>query len=162
MYDKFKRLKGSEMLNVKFKKLDENATAPSFNYEDDAGLDFFSNENTEVSAKGFKIISTGIALQLPRSYISNEIKYKYFVKLFSRSGLACKHGLEIGAGVIDSSYTGEVKIFVHNFGKKNYKINKHDKIAQGVLYAIPQYGLIEETKLNETSRGNKGFGSSGK
>jgi len=85
--------------------------------------------------------------------------YGFIIK--DRSGMAAKYGIHVLAGVVDSSYTGEVLICLLNTSDVTYCINEGDRIAQGVI--IPEYRvLFEEGELEQTERGERGFGSSGK
>lgn len=77
-----------------------------------------------------------------------------------RSGIATKNGIDVGAGVIDSDYTGNVAVLLFNFGDKEFTIKKGDKIAQLICEQIIIPNLTKVTKLKETKRGMKGFGSS--
>ena len=82
--------------------------------------------------------------------------------LWSRSGLSVKYRLEVGAGCIDSGYTGEVKVHLYNHSDEDYKVNIGDKIAQ--LLTIPvNLNMYKKVQfLEDSDRGEKGFGSSGK
>lgn len=78
-----------------------------------------------------------------------------------RSGLASKHGIDTGAGVIDADYRGPVKVLLFNFGEKEFEINEGDRVAQLIVERIytPEVVVVEE--LEETVRGAGGFGSTG-
>ena len=82
--------------------------------------------------------------------------------LFHRSGLASKHFIDVGAGVIDHDYTGEVGVLLFNFSDVDYKVAKHEKVAQLVVEKIfiPELKVVDE--LPKSFRGDKGYGSSGK
>jgi dUTP pyrophosphatase len=118
----------------------------------DAGLDIRSNECVYIPQKESRLIETGIKIQIKEGYVG---------LIWSRSGLSVKHGIEVGAGCIDASYRGEVKIQLFNHSYNPVEINKGDKIAQ--LLTIPihveLYTLVQE--LDETTRGDAGFGSTG-
>lgn len=118
----------------------------------DAGYDICSNENICVPCKTRKLISTGLYLQIPQGFVG---------VIKSRSGLSVNEGIEVGAGVIDSTYRGEVKVLLYNHSFNSFPINKGDRIAQ--LLIIPLYdGEIKEVEeLTETDRGGNGFGSTG-
>lgn len=120
---------------------------------DDAGLDIKSSQNIEVSPRSDALIRTGIHVQIPFGYVG-------FLK--SRSGLSVKNKIEVGAGVIDSNYRGEIMVHLYNHGDAPFVIARGDRIAQLITlpYYLPEYHLTD--RLNETERGEKGFGSSGR
>ena len=78
-----------------------------------------------------------------------------------RSGLALKHSIDVGAGVIDADYRGEVGVILFNFGTKDFEIKEGDRIAQLVLEKIELSEVLEVQELDETVRGEGGFGSTG-
>ena len=129
-----------------------NSKVPHKAHSSDAGYDLTSVEEVIILPNKSKLVNTGICVALPESY---------YGKIFSRSGLAVKHNIEVGAGVIDQGYTGEIKVLLRNFGDLAYKINVGDKIAQLVIhrYLSPDVEIVSE--INETDRGANGFGSSG-
>jgi len=119
----------------------------------DAGSDIFSDDDVIIHENSSEIISTKLRIQIDEGFVG-------FLK--SRSGLSIKYGLEVGAGVIDSSYTGEVKVHLYNHGNNPYKINKGDKIAQLVVLKISLEDFEQVDELSTTNRGESGFGSTGK
>ncbi|NCC99879.1 MAG: dUTP diphosphatase [Bacteroidia bacterium] len=131
---------------------------------EDKGLLWTRKDNTDtcydvrcdrdftVKAGEYEMVSTGVALGIPAGY---------WVRIEARSGLACKHGVLIGAGVIDNSYVGEVKVMFYNGGKEDLSFSKYDRIAQARISMLEDFVLEEVDSLEETSRGEKGFGSSG-
>ena len=121
----------------------------------DAGIDIRSDENCIVKGRSSKLISTGLAIAVPTGHVG---------LLYSRSGLSAKYGIQVGAGVIDSDYRGEVKVLLYNHSDNNFPITKGDRISQ--LLTIPvvlsQYVKLEKDEFDfETERGDKGFGESG-
>ena len=96
---------------LRVKKLDPKAFIPSKGSEHAAGYDLFSIEDTSVPAKGKKLISTGISMQIP---IGN------YGRIAPRSGLAAKNFIDVGAGVIDADYRGEVKVLLFNFADTDF------------------------------------------
>jgi dUTP pyrophosphatase len=98
-------------------------------------------------------VKTGIALELPVGYVG---------LIWDKSGLAANHGLKTMAGVLDAGYRGELQIVVTNLSKEIYSIKKHDKVAQMLIQRIESPELIEVDELSDTSRGEGGFGSTGK
>jgi deoxyuridine 5'-triphosphate nucleotidohydrolase len=82
-------------------------------------------------------------------------------RIAPRSGITVKHNVHVGAGVIDSDYTGEIKVVLCNNGKQVVQFKAFDRVAQLVLEKIEIAEVIEVTELNATSRGSGGFGSTG-
>jgi dUTP pyrophosphatase len=162
-------------MKLKIKQLTKTSRIPTMSYTtQEAGIDFYSDSNATISSKSNKIINTGISIEIPDStfIISSynpsgrvispmEVPVKFYMKLYSRSGLSAKYGIEVGAGVIDSSYRGEIMIVLYNHSDKDYEVLRGDKIAQGVLYMVPCYDIELVSTLSETERGSNGFGSSG-
>ena len=145
----------------KIKKYDD-VPYPRFAYNDEqAGIDIFSTEYILIPAKEKVIIKTGIKMQVKLNFFER-IFFKGFVKLFSRSGLSVKDSIESGAGVIDSDYTGEVRVVLYNHSDSLYAVHKGDRISQAVPFLIPKVKLVYDGKITETHRGENGLGSSGK
>jgi len=122
-------------------------------YKSDAGYDIKANETIVVPAKGKAIVSTNLYLNIPEGY---------FGLVYSRSGLSVYHNIEVGAGVIDAGYTGEIKVVLYNYGDKNYIVKRGDKIAQLIFLPVISVSFIEKENFSKTKRGKKGFGSTGK
>ncbi len=118
-------------------------------------MDLRSNEDCVLKPFERRLVSTGLTIALPDGYAG-------FVQ--PRSGLAIKQGLSIvnTPGLIDAHYRGELKVILINLDPtSNIQINKGDRIAQLVIQEVPTVNLIEVEELDETDRGNGGFGSSG-
>jgi dUTP pyrophosphatase len=132
--------------------LDDYAFAPVRAHEDDAGLDLRSPDYCEVPAHGSCVIDTGIHIELPKGTTG-------FLK--SKSGLNVDHGI-VSEGVIDCGYTGSIRVKLFNHSDTDYIVSKGDKISQLVVlpYIVPR--LILVNKLDETERGDGGFGSTGR
>jgi len=139
-------------MTIKIKKLNQEATLPRYAKEHDAGMDLFSNETLSLQPNERKLISTGISMAIPKGYVG---------LIWDKSGLASKHGLKTMAGVIDSGYRGEIKILVHNLSNKPYTIESGNKVAQMLIQPVEQKQLLEVSELDETNRGEGGFGSAG-
>lgn len=121
-------------------------------YETDAGWDLRSAINTVIEPLTYQFIPTGIKTAIPKGY---------FGKIEARSSLALK-GLITMAGVIDSGYRGEIKVGIFNAGKEPIKIEKGMRIAQIIIHRIKlDAEYVGEDAINETARGEKGFGSTG-
>ena len=100
-----------------------------------------------------RLVGTGIALSLPVGV---------YGRVASRSGLSLKHGLEVGGGVIDRDYTGEVKVIVYNHGDCDYTVRVGDRVAQLVLERCAHFVVTEVDELCVASeRADSGFGSTG-
>ena len=132
--------------------LDEGAYMPTRAHETDAGLDLYAMEDTIVLAKESAVFDTGVHIELPPQSVG-------FIK--SKSGLNVKHGI-VSEGVIDVGYTGSIKVKLYNHSGYDYKVNRGDKISQLVILPIYTPNLEVVYDLDETERGNNGFGSSGK
>ena len=138
---------------VEVVRLNEDATLPTRANSGDAGWDLYASEDITVSANARSLIGTSISLAIPIKYVG---------LIWPRSGLAVKNGVDVFAGVIDSSYRGEVKVCLYNSSDTPLNITKGDRIAQILIQEVPFFRLEEVIELNETSRGEGGFGSSGK
>ena len=130
----------------------EDAQEPTRGSDEAAGYDLYSYESETVVPKQIKLIDTGISIRVPEGT---------YGRIAPRSSVS-KKGILINAGVIDRDYRGPVKVMVHNLSNDNYVINKNDRIAQLILEQIktPPVELVEE--LDDTVRGEGGFGSTGK
>jgi dUTP pyrophosphatase len=139
-------------IKVKIKKLNPEAKIPLVGTEHAAAFDFYSIENATIEPGETKALGTGIAMELPKGMACY---------IWDRSSLGLK-GIHRLAGLIDSDYRGEYKIVLNNTTKQTFTINKHDRIAQGSIkeYYTPEFELVED--LNDTQRGQGGFGSTGK
>ncbi len=98
------------------------------------------------------LVSTGIRLALPDGYVG---------LIWPRSGMAVKHGIDSGAGVIDSQYRGEVKVLLFNHSDGEHFIKKGDRIAQLLVQKIETVEFLPVDNLDSTERASSGFGSTG-
>lgn len=145
-----------EKLTINFKKLNENAIMPTFGTEFSAGADLYSAEDDVVVNPGeTKFIGTGIATAIPVGTVG---------LVYARSGLACKKGLAPAnkVGVIDSDYRGEIKVALHNHGKEPQTVVKGERVAQMVITPYFAVNYVETSDLDQTERGEGGFGSTGR
>ena len=144
-------------MNVKIKKLSENATLPMRATPLSAGADLYACTDSDITLNpGERIlVPTGIAAAIPNGHGG-------FV--FPRSGTASKYGITLSncVGVIDSDYRGEIKIPVVNLGQEQFVIKSGDRIAQLVIMPIDLTEFSVCSELDETDRGEGGFGSTGK
>lgn len=142
---------------MKVQRLHPDATIPTKAHANDLGWDLHNLEEVTVSAGERKLIRTGIAIGFPQTEIGN---VGGIIK--DRSGVASKQGLFVHAGVIDPGYTGEVKILMFNSTKEDITIRPGAKIAQLVLMPVFIVSDVQVVgNLDETQRGDAGFGSSG-
>lgn len=137
---------------LKVKKLFHDTIVPERKTEWSAGYDVSSYEDCIIEPLSSKLIGTGICVNVPSGT---------YGQLAPRSGLSCK-GSTVGAGVIDSDYTGEVKVLLFNLNKESeLVINKGDRIAQLIIKCILQSPVEVVESLDDTDRGEGGFGSTG-
>ncbi len=147
-----KKKKESEKELVLRIKKDSDAIMPCFAYDDDAGLDIFSNQDLVLNPFHRFAVSTGLYLELPKRHVG---------LVWDKSGLALNSGIKTMAGVIDSNYRGELKIVLINLSRKKFKIEKGMKIAQLLIQKIEKPKIEKVENLESSSREEKGFGSSG-
>lgn len=141
------------MISLKFQKLDSRAVLPSRGSSGACGLDLYSIEDYVIGSGKRIAVRTGLAAALPKNF---------YGRIAPRSGLALKMGIDVLAGVIDSDYRGEIKCLIINFGEQEFKINSGDRVAQLIVERVAILEPKWDPHLLETSRGNNGFGSSGK
>lgn len=145
-------------------KLDDGAIMPTRAHATDratdAGLDLYARETQIVPAKESAIFDTGVHIELPTITVGDQT-FKTVGMVKSKSGLNVKHGLT-SEGVIDVGYTGSIVVKLYNHSGYDYKVNAGDKISQLVIMPIltPTLELVET--LDDTERGNGGFGSTGR
>jgi dUTP pyrophosphatase len=148
---------------IKFKLLTQTARLPVMNHETDAGIDIFSDEGFEIPPKERHMFSTGVCWEPYFDAREQTVSYlfKMYMQIQGRSGLASKNGIAVLGGVIDQDYRGEIKIILVNTGDDWVKVNKGDKIAQGVVHFTPHVQIKMDDTISQTARGGNGFGSSG-
>ena len=119
-----------------------------------AGMDVVSAEDVTLAPGARHAVATGLAMAIPQGY---EIQVR------PRSGLALKHGVTVPntPGTIDSDYRGELKVIMINLGAEPFAIRRGDRVAQLVLAPVTQASWLEVGELDETARGEGGFGSTG-
>lgn len=136
-------------------KLHELAQVPRRNGPGDAGYDVFAVEDVVIEPQYWKGVGTGITLEFPSDC---------YARVAPRSGLAYKKGIDVLAGVVDSSYRGEIRAILVNHGTEPFHIRVGDRIAQIIFERIYTPEVIAEVPLEElsnTQRGEGGFGSTG-
>ena len=139
---------------LRIKRLQPDVELPSYAHPGDAGLDIRSAEEAVLQPGERRLIGTGLAMALPEGYAA-------FVQ--PRSGLAARHGISIvnTPGLIDCHYRGEVKVILVNLGGEPFRVKKGDRIAQMVIQRVERAEVLEVEELEDTSRGEGGFGSTG-
>lgn len=142
------------MYTVKFKKLHKEAKAPEKNGPGDAGYDLFSICDYEIEPGKRCLVKTGICIELP---LNTEAQVR------PRSGLAIKHGITVlnTPGTIDEPYRGEICIILINHSDCIFSVTKHMRVAQLLVKPVYETRFVEVNELSDSSRGTKGFGSSG-
>jgi len=142
---------------VNIKKLDEKAIIPSYGSEYAAGADLYAclEETVTIESGETVFIKTGIAMEVPIGFAG---------LVYARSGLASKKGLAPAnkVGVVDSDYRGEIMVALHNHSKVSAVVEPGERIAQMVItpFLTAEYTQVDE--LEETERGEGGFGSTGR
>ncbi|MDY6905120.1 MAG: dUTP diphosphatase [Thermodesulfobacteriota bacterium] len=137
-------------------RTDEDIPLPGYMTGASAGMDICAavEESLCLSPRDIVLIPTGFAIELPPGFEA---------QIRPRSGLAIKHGIGIinSPGTIDADYRGEIKIALINLGAENYTIHRGDRIAQMVIKKVYQARLTVVTAINDTARGDGGFGHTG-
>ncbi|XP_037102654.1 deoxyuridine 5'-triphosphate nucleotidohydrolase, mitochondrial isoform X1 [Syngnathus acus] len=149
---RFKRNPTEEGSVLRFAKLSEHATSPTRGSSKAAGFDLYSAYDYSIGPMDKVIVKTDIQIAVPHGC---------YGRVAPRSGLAAKHFIDVGAGVIDEDYRGNVGVVLFNFSKQTFEVKKGDRIAQLVCERIAYPELIEEERLDDTERGTGGFGSTG-
>ena len=138
-------------------RLDPELPLPAYAKEGDAGIDLVAREAVTLEPGGGRaLVPTGIAIALPTGYAG-------FVQ--PRSGLAFKHGVTVlnTPGLVDSGYRGELKVCMVNLDPSTpFEIERGERIAQLVVQEVGHVRFVEVDALDETARGETGFGSSGR
>ena len=139
---------------LKVRRLQEGAQLPEYAHEGDAGLDLFSNAETIIESGESALIPTGFSIQLP-PFTEAQIR--------PRSGLALKHQVTVlnTPGTIDEGYRGEIGVILINHGKSSFRVTVGMKIAQMVIKPVFRVKIDEVRDLEMSTRGEKGFGSTG-
>ena len=140
-------------LNVR--RLDRRARLPSRAHPDDAGLDLYALEGVTLAAGARAEVRTGIALEIPAGHAG---------LVLARSGLAARHGIALvnAPGLIDAGYRGEVRVLLLNTDReRTFEVRAGDRIAQLIVVAVAPAEAAEVCQLSQSTRGGRGFGSSG-
>ena len=143
-------------MKIKIKRLNKNATIPTYGSLYAAGADLYAcvEGDVVIAPNETKLIKTGLAIELP-------VGYAAFI--YARSGLASKRGLAPAnkVGVVDCDYRGEIMVALHNHSTSEQAISKGERIAQMVIAPYITAEFLEVDELSDTERGEGGFGSTG-
>jgi dUTP pyrophosphatase len=137
------------------RRLDPDLPLPAYAHPGDAGLDLYAADTTVLQAGERALIPCGVAIAIPDGFVG---------LVHPRSGLAVDHGLTVlnAPGTIDSGYRGEVKVLLINLGQAAAEVRHGQRIAQLVLMRVGMVDVREVDRLDVTSRGSGGFGSTGR
>lgn len=138
--------------HINVKRVSQEAVLPTRAHPDDAGMDLYSLEDVLLEPGQGKVTKTGIALALPEGYVG---------LVADRSSMA-KRGVKTAGGIIDAGYRGEIHIVLWNIGNEPVQLKRHERIAQLLIIPIATPAIVEVQELDQTARGEKGFGSSGR
>ncbi|KAK3495940.1 dUTPase-like protein [Neurospora crassa] len=134
------------------KKLSDKARLPTRGSAFAAGYDIYASKETTIPARGKGLVDTDISMAVPAGT---------YGRIAPRSGLAAKNFIDVGAGVIDADYRGQVKVLLFNHSDVDFVVNEGDRVAQLVLERIYNPEVVEVEQLEESVRGAGGFGSTG-
>merc|ERR1711990_371717 len=133
-------------------KLSEHALIPTKGSKTAAGYDLYSAYDYVIPGQGKIIAKTDISIRVPDGT---------YGRVAPRSGLAAKNHIDIGAGVVDQDYTGNIGVVMFNHAQEDFEVKKGDRIAQFICEKIEYPELEEVASLSSTERGEGGFGSTG-
>ncbi|CAN0872625.1 Deoxyuridine 5'-triphosphate nucleotidohydrolase [Linum grandiflorum] len=136
----------------KVKKLSEKAVLPTRGSPLSAGYDLSSAAEMKVPARGKALVPTDLSIAVPEGT---------YARIAPRSGLAWKHSIDVGAGVIDADYRGPVGVILFNYSEVDFEVKQGDRIAQLIIERIITPEVLEVEDLDATVRGEGGFGSTG-
>ena len=140
-------------ITVRIKKLDPSALVPAYAYKGDAAFDLCSRGDVSLAPGEYKAIPTGMALSIPEGYVG---------LVWDKSSIGIKQGVKTLGGVIDCGYRGEVTVGLVNLSKESRTFKQGEKLAQMIIQKKETVVFEEVEELDQTERGARGFGSSGK
>ena len=141
-----------ESTPVEVKRLSPNATLPTSATPNSAGLDLASAYDYVIAAKSKKIIKTDLTIKIPKGC---------YGRIAPRSSLTLNYFIDVGAGVVDEDFSGNICIILFNFSNEDFYISKGDRVAQLIFEQIVIAPVVEVGDVSSTIRGDRGFGSSG-
>ena len=150
-----KKLAGSQtkMRRVVVQFLSPDAIIPTQSSAHAAGWDLYAAQSVTVPARGRALVPTNISFAIPR---------EYYGRIAPRSGLALKNGIDVGAGVVDSDYRGDVGVLLFNLSDADFDAKHGDRVAQIIFTPCPPMTLVASDSLSATERDFAGFGSTGR
>eukprot|EP01119_Soliformovum_irregulare_P001546 TRINITY_DN11243_c0_g1_i1.p1 TRINITY_DN11243_c0_g1~~TRINITY_DN11243_c0_g1_i1.p1 ORF type:complete len:148 (+),score=34.31 TRINITY_DN11243_c0_g1_i1:389-832(+) len=137
---------------LQVKKLTEFATIPYRASAKAAGYDLSSAYDYTIPARGKELVKTDLAVAIPDDC---------YGRIAPRSSLAWKNHIDVGAGVIDADYRGNVGVVLFNHADVDFKISRGDRVAQLIIERIATPDVVEVQEIDETARGSGGYGSTG-
>ena len=139
-------------LKLSVARIDKDLELPTYQHPHDAAFDLRAREKVVIEPGAKQVVKTGLKLAIPSGHVG---------LIWDRSGLAAKHHITTLAGVIDAGYRGEVGVVLHNLGTEPFLVEHGMRIAQMIIqpYVTPE--IIELENLDESTRGDGGFGSTG-
>jgi dUTP pyrophosphatase len=141
------------IMQIKVKKLKEDAKLPTHGHPGDAGMDFYAQENVVFLPGKQERVHTGIAVEIPEGHVG---------LIWDKSSISFNMGLKVMGGVIDASYRGEIIMNLLNTGDKEVVLEKGHKIAQMLIQKFEHCDILEVSELSDTVRGEGREGSTGK
>jgi dUTP pyrophosphatase len=138
-------------MELKIKRLHAEAKIPSYGHAGDAGLDLYSAVDHILAPGAVFAVPTGIKMAIPPGYVG---------LVWDKSGISLK-GVHRLAGVVDAGYRGEIQVVMVNLGREPFEIKAGMKISQMLIQPVVSVSVVETEELDETSRGESGFGSTG-
>ena len=140
-------------LKLKIKRMDKDMKMPEYAHQNDGAFDLYCAKDLVINPGKRVSIPTGLKMEIPDGFVG---------VIWDKSGLSHKHGLKTFGGVVDSGYRGEVMVGIMNLGNKPYKFKKNHKVAQITIQKRYDVKIVEADKLSDSTRGESGFGSTGK
>jgi dUTP pyrophosphatase len=141
----------AEPMILKVKRIHPEARLPEYGHPGDAGVDLFSVADIDLAPGQVQAVPTGIQVAVPAGHVG---------LVWDKSGISLK-GVHRLAGVVDAGYRGEVRVVLINLGSETFSVRKGMKIAQMLVQPVAAVKVREADELDETSRGDGGFGSTG-
>jgi dUTP pyrophosphatase len=139
-------------MELQIKKLDAAAKIPTYAHADDAGMDLYALAGVTIEPGERTIIKTGIAMAIPSGHVG---------LIWDKSSVPVKKGVTTLAGVVDAQYRGEIGVVVYNTDREPQSFVAGEKVAQMVIQAVMNPQVTEVHELDETERGDGGYGSTG-
>lgn len=131
----------------------EDAKMPTRATDGSAGLDMYACQSAVIGAGKRNLVDTGVSIAIPHGYVG---------LIWPRSGLALKKGLDVGAGVIDSDYRNVIGVLLFNHTDDPYRVKLGDRIAQILIQPAVMVQPVQVSSLDQTDRGQAGYGSTGR